>query len=519
VFRGRESPWIVLPLAMSAAVYHPITRNYFYGDDFLNLYRIVNFPALEYLLTPHGGHVLLARNAWFWACFQAFGTEPSGYLWTALLTHLVNVSLLFVVASRLAGSPRIGCFGAALWGVAPMHEGTLGWYSVYGHAVAATTMLVILLGVTRLRAENLPPSRGTLWLWYALALVGATSFGVGIGIAMTLPFVLALLLPRPSKRPWPPLLSLLLVVPALYVGMHWLYTALSGEVLLTGRTLEAYLAHWEAVLPMLARLFLHGVSGLSLGFLHEPEWTAGWLSFAVAGLWTFGLLHVLRRAAQDEKREFLALLLLASGSYGMIALGRASVLATLNPLGIGAGIAADAPRYHYTASVPLALILCRLLARIRLPGPRGERASLVVLVAGLFLMIGAWFVTPPWIDHHDASREETNGVLAAVRSRIRAAEPGGEIHMLNRRFHDVGLIVQTTMFPGWAAVFTIFFPENMVDGKRVYFVEPNSEVIEAAKRGRRISRVLLLVAKPPQPEERRREPNWFERKLDSLHRR
>jgi hypothetical protein len=133
------------------------------------------------------------------------------------------------------------------------------------------------------------------------------------------------------------------------------------------------------------------------------------------------------------------------------------------------------------------------------------------------LAAGAWIATPAWIDHHDASREETKEVLAAIRERALSAKEGGEVRIPNQRFQDVGPLVPKTLFPGWAAVFTIFFPENALDGKRVYFVEGNLEVIEAAKRGKRVSKLLL-----PAPGARRppKKPgvNWFERKMEELNR-
>src|SRR5262249_48876359 len=53
----------LLPLALAAVRYYPITGNYFFADDFLNLYHIADDPVPQYLITPNGGHVLLTRNA------------------------------------------------------------------------------------------------------------------------------------------------------------------------------------------------------------------------------------------------------------------------------------------------------------------------------------------------------------------------------------------------------------------------------------------------------------------------
>jgi len=58
----------------------------------------------------------------------------------------------------------------------------------------------------------------------------------------------------------------------------------------------------------------------------------------------------------------------------------------------------------------------------------------------------------------------------------------------NRVFPPVGMHV---FFPGWAALFTIYYPRDVVDGRRVFFIEPNSMALEFARKGWR-SRTLLV---------------------------
>jgi hypothetical protein len=47
------------------------------------------------------------------------------------------------------------------------------------------------------------------------------------------------------------------------------------------------------------------------------------------------------------------------------------------------------------------------------------------------------------------------------------------------------------MFPGWAAAFTVFFPSNVVEGRRVFFVEADADVRNAAKDGKRTSTLIV----------------------------
>src|SRR5262245_4174764 len=168
--RGRStSALVVLPLALTALVYFPITANYFYADDFLNLFQIANDSVALYLTTPNGGHALVTRNAVWYVLAHVFGAQPAYYFWSVLLTHLLNVALLFAVIRCFTKSTDLAAFGAALWGTSSFHEGTLGSYSVYGQVMVGTILLLIVYQAARADAENRPRDRRLLWLWYGLA--------------------------------------------------------------------------------------------------------------------------------------------------------------------------------------------------------------------------------------------------------------------------------------------------------------------------------------------------------------
>lgn len=63
----------------------------------------------------------------------------------------------------------------------------------------------------------------------------------------------------------------------------------------------------------------------------------------------------------------------------------------------------------------------------------------------------------------------------------------------------MGEWIPRTLFPGWAGVFTIFFDDNVVDGRRVVFSDPDPKVIAAAGRGRRTASLLVQGTPPVQP--------------------
>ena len=64
---------VLLPLALAAWVYFPITRVYFFADDFVQLASIANDRVVAFLLRPFGGHNCLGRNVVFLASYYLVG--------------------------------------------------------------------------------------------------------------------------------------------------------------------------------------------------------------------------------------------------------------------------------------------------------------------------------------------------------------------------------------------------------------------------------------------------------------
>src|SRR5262245_63967295 len=189
-----------LPVLLAAAVYFPVTRSYFFADDFDSLLSIRNDDFLRFVLRPFGGHNLVVRNLVFYGSARFFGLRADLFFWQVLLTHLLNVWLLFRVLHALTASRLLASGGAALWGTSPVQLGTLGWYSVYGQVLVATALLVVLDRVTRLaRTGDAPPVR-TAAAWYVLLLAGSACFGTGLGVAVAFPVVLFLLLQAAWRR-------------------------------------------------------------------------------------------------------------------------------------------------------------------------------------------------------------------------------------------------------------------------------------------------------------------------------
>src|SRR5207237_9264428 len=108
-----------------------------------------------------------------------FGTDVVWWFAVVLVTHLLNVTLLYAALHRLTGSWRLASFGAALWGTAPMQEGALGWYAVYGHVLAGTCVLLVLVRLAARWRDERPLPGSEVAGWCVALVVASASFRVG----------------------------------------------------------------------------------------------------------------------------------------------------------------------------------------------------------------------------------------------------------------------------------------------------------------------------------------------------
>jgi hypothetical protein len=477
---GRWLPltFAVPAVAFAAVVYFPITRCYFYVDDFINLFHIVNDDLWQYLVRENGGHILLTRNTLFYLTFALAGPTPEVFFWCALITHLINVLLLFVVVLRLTGRPGLASFGAAFWGISPLNAGALDWYSVYGHVVVATATLIVLAQASGCVATGRPPSPRMRRGWYVLALMAATSFGTGVGIAMALPFILWLLLTPIVRRP--PLASLVVVVPALYVALMRLFEYSSHTQAPVRMIVRTVFSTLPAMWTMFTRVSGFGIAEWATGFvLPTPTPPHGWtMSLLIA---TVVALITAVIAPPRVRRQLAAAALVTIAAYGTIALGRGALMETAAD-----ELVQGLTRYHYVAPIGLTITLCLVLAQLGRFVDR--RLGLAALAAWYVIAVISFNRSSFVIDEHQLERRQTEAVLASIRAAIDAQPPGTTVRLENASFPPFPL---QTFVPGWAAAFTMFYPDNVVDGRRVEFVEDAAYIVDAYKHGHRIGRVLV----------------------------
>jgi hypothetical protein len=479
--------WLVLPLGLTALVFHPVLRNYFFGDDLYNLYQIVNAPLATYLFTPYGGHLLVARNFVFYLCYELFGTSAPGYFWLVLLTHVANVVLLYSCLQIFTGSKRLAAFGAALWGSAPLQEGSLGWYSVYGNIMASTIALWLLRDLARTTIGK-PLGTPRLLSWLPLLLIGCTSFGVGLAVALVLPALVLFIHPSGVDKTRALLCSTLVAAAVLptYFAVHNLMLTHEAAAIATSTVNLRTLSSWQPMLGMLADLAGYGIFSM---FVREATTRIPYSTGV--GIVLIVMVSAIAAVAfvRGDRR-----------TRGILLAGAALALVTFGVVVAGRGVLWGpnfylATRYQYLPLLGVVLCLCMALASIDARSPLSSALKNAVLGLWVCAALGVHFALSSGIDHHNLARRSTDTEIKEMWRQIRATPADQDVYITNQIFHGVGPVVirNPKTFPGWAAAFAIFFPSNVVEGRRVFFVEADPEVFAVTRNGRRTA--TLIVAK------------------------
>ena len=443
---------LVVALVWTAIVYWPILDGYFYGDDFGNLFLTVNVSQLEYVLQPSPGHIVYVPRLCYALLYRLAGPEPRAFFATMLLTHLVNVALLFALGRRLTRNAYVAALAAALWGGLRINEGTLGWYAVYGHVVATTIVVVVLLRLA-VAAERGSVTTAAALGWCALLLVGCVSFGSAVPVAFVFPLVAWLVLPAGalSVGARRALIALPVVVPVGYAFAYGMYVLAYGRDEKNAALL--FWLMWQAPLrsiTMTADLFRAGVTALAYGATALPAPTSV-ASYAAPGVAAVALGVGAWWSPSAVRRWIAALLLMAAAVYVFIALGRGLAFADL-------AVGGWTPRYHYLPTLLLSVVLALALARAAdatgRPDAVGAAAFALWLGTSTFLWArGDWV-----IDQHRNMRAMTERALQGIQGAVARAPGTGPAIIPNQPFHPA--LADPWEIGGWAGLYSIYRPRT-----------------------------------------------------------
>jgi len=482
----------LLAVGAAAAVYWPLLRVYFFADDFVCLLAIEDQGFARFVLQVFGGHILLVRNLVFYLSAALFGFRPEPYYATALLMHLVNVWLLFRVVHAFTDDAALAALGATAWGTSPLCVGTLGWYAVFGHVLATTIMLVVLGALARRASSGTIPAR-TVAGWAVLLLAGTTCFGVGIGVAIAFPLAVVLLAPGAlrDRRVLAIVLGLAPAVVAFYFGYRWISALVEPLSLIEAVVLRTGMRNFGTIVTMVGHTLAFATSGIILGFLFVPAGYPGTQShLAVAG--AVLAVAVLCVIDGEARRRCLALLALSAGALGIIALGRANFYEAIH---FSPQTLANQLRYYYAALAPLAVIGCLVLDRAR----RAVRVPGSAVLAAWLALAGWGFARSSWhVDERDLFRAYTQGQLRLIDAAIDREPAGADVRIPNQRAAPIllGPILRPVDFPGWVGFFVLRYPENVVRGRRMLFVESDAALLGALRVPEKHHRLHDLLVPP-----------------------
>jgi hypothetical protein len=440
----------------------------FLHDDFLHLYGAAALPIGDFLTRTTGGHFMVVHKLFFLGLHGLAGVEPAPYFAVVLLTHLINVGLLFRLCRRLGAGLALSGLAAFLWGTTPVHHGTLRWFSAYGAVLSTLLTLVALLQL----AGAIREQRGMHWREVAVAslalFIGAATVSGGLVVALVFPVVAALALPRVST----PRRTVILVVSslaALTLGLGSRFVDVQASVRLFG----ALLAQGAGSI-MLGPLAAVTDAGSAL-FPEVPEAFAIGVGAAAGLALLVLLLGAVRRADHAERRLILGMTLLGLALYAAVALGRTWATAK------GFAWVATRDRYHYEPTALLVVGVVTALRTLRHVAP-AKGWSLGVIVPMILASLGLSVVAARAV--FTARDDESGAYMTAVSASIHAlaqqSPPGADLYLRNDDFKPVGLLASMGMpreaFPMLGGYWVIAHGTRPLAGHRVVFVEPDDSL-------------------------------------------
>lgn len=182
--------WWMLPVLWVAGflAFIPLARNRFIGDDFtaLSIFRHYrDAPFLQTILYGGNDFFRPLNMALIMARGGLFGDAPLPYVLSNVLLHLVNTSLVFLIAKRLFKHSLTVMGSAALFLIAFSHYEGITWISSSVTLWVTFFFLLSLYGHIRLRKE------GNLG-WAAMSLAGMVLAFLTKETAVSLPLILLL---------------------------------------------------------------------------------------------------------------------------------------------------------------------------------------------------------------------------------------------------------------------------------------------------------------------------------------
>jgi hypothetical protein len=487
-----QSPKFLAPavaLAATVAVQGLILGSDFVDEDLRHFYGIQETGLIDSAFSPYGSHFIAAFVLAIAGMYELFGLNAFWHFAVLLLTHVLNVALLYGITRALSGNRWLAAVAAALWGASCAFHSTLQWFSAYSHILGVAAMLWALWEIARAVEARRPPTNWALLRVSVVLFAGSATELTGSLVAAVFPVVAFLMLPRESS----PLKSALKLTPT---------AALSIAVVLIGSLAKAdapmlYFSY-ERTAVALIYLMLYGIGVIPAGPLvtldveENPKTILGndsdGIALAISAVITVGLAAAVAwrfvRGDWAERRTLLALVGLAALLYAAVAIGRSGFTWGKTLVWL-----ATRGRYHYDANPTLVIAVALALAKLR---PSFVWPPKHVVKISLALLAGSWLVANHVVSRltylngggrHEWTRDWTNLTSASIELFAMRIPERGTLYVRNDRFKPASLMfamgAPEVLFPGIGAHWIVYHGPEDFQGRTIRFVEENPELLRA----------------------------------------
>lgn len=492
---------IFIPLISSAIVQVTIIKNFFISDDFLHLYQATNINFWEFLITPHGGQFLPVLSSFFYIFLNLFGINSEYYFIFVLLTHLINVALLYYVILFFTGKRNIALFFSTLWGISPINQASLGWFSSFAYVIVVNFLLLILLDIGRIKTGGVKPHPIMFIKWMIILILSSLTAGVGMSITMGFVIVSWFLLYETKYRIKTTLFSIVvaITVPITYLCLLHLYTKISGisPIGSMAPSLPYESLHfWVLTIKMLLNMIVYGMGTLLTGpFLIFFPKLAFPISYTAISLVCLFLIAAFIMASKYSRLQMFAYLLLVINVSFFISFGRAYAadwlkITTQELIIMG-------PRYFYLINIICALLLSvgyesfPFMEKIK---TRLPDYILPTLIIAILFIPSLWCVKLVIPDNGHQARNDFHTMIKQIEKTRDANQREENYYFMNMDVKSIFFLgMDKSNFPGIAAMYIIAFPSNEFSGKRIYFVEKDHEIVYKLRNTRKSLRISELL--------------------------
>ena len=355
-FRKHGFLYNILPLIPAVIVQGMILQFNFFSDDYLYFYQIANTGFLEFLITPYGGHMVPFRNILFFLLYKAFSLKPTWYFALILMTHLLNVLLLCRVIRLFTGRSGLALFCSALWGINPIHQGVLGFFSAYGIILVVLFLLLILNDIGMIKCGQARSDLFMVIRWNIFLIAASISYGTGIALALGFWLISWFFLPDAKNRRIVALglTPLMFAVPLIYFGLGYVYSNVSNKHPYFSRALTCmtYILHlWFKDIKMFA-----GLTGIGISSAVAAPFQSFFSDYMIPVSAALSIMAMLcfiltfTRASREVRFRMLAIAFIIILPYGIISVGRTmSTGLTLADL-------VTTPRFHYLSTMACVML-------------------------------------------------------------------------------------------------------------------------------------------------------------------